>query len=142
MIEGAKPPGGDAKPPLFSNAVAAGVPFQSFDDVDRALDLNELCVRHPAATYFVRAAGDSMTGAGIDDGDVLVVDRSLEALGGDIVVAAVDGAFTVKRLDLSRGRVRLVPENANHAPIELREGETCELFGVVTSVIHFFRFHG
>lgn len=129
------------KPPLYVDAVAAGFPFEARDDVDRSLDLNELCVRHPDNTYFVRAMGSSMEGAGIYNGDILVVDRSLEVFNGDIVVASVDGAFTVKRFDVSQGCVRLLPENPAYDPIEFKEGETCQLFGVVSSVVHFIRKH-
>lgn len=129
----------DGQIPLFEEGVAAGFPSPAQDAIDRTLDLNELCVRHPAATYFVRARGDSMLGAGIHDGDVLVVDRALDARDGDVVIAAFEGEFTVKRLDKSGGGVRLVPENPAYPAIEVRPGVECSLFGVVTSVVHFFR---
>lgn len=129
----------DGQIPLFEEGVAAGFPSPAQDAIDRTLDLNELCVRHPAATYFVRARGDSMLGAGIHDGDVLVVDRALDARDGDVVIAAFEGEFTVKRLDKSGGGVRLVPENPAYPAIEVRHGVECSLFGVVTSVVHFFR---
>ncbi len=127
--------------PLFVEGVAAGFPSPARDDVEAMLNLHDLCVPRPAATYFVRAAGDSMINAGIHDGDILVVDRSLEARTGDVVVAARDGAFTVKRLERGPAGVRLLPENPLYQPIVFRDGEECELFGVVSSVVHFFRPH-
>lgn len=124
--------------PLFLERVAAGFPSPAQDYVDRALDLNELCIEHPAATYYVRAAGESMLGVGIHPGDVLVVDRALEARHRDIVIAAWQGELTVKRLEL-RPTLRLVAENDAFPPIEIAEPEMLEIFGVVTFVIHALR---
>ena len=92
-------------------------------------------MRNPPATYFVRAAGDSMTGAGIEDGDILVVDRSRDAQDGAIVIACVDGEFTVKRLRRDRGGVRLEAENPKYAPIRFSGDEECRVFGVVTGLV-------
>lgn len=86
--------------PLFLSPVACGFPSPAQDYTEQTIDLNQLCVAHPAATYFVRAAGDSMGDHGIRDGDLLVVDRSRKAVHGSVVVAAVDGEFTVKKLQL------------------------------------------
>ncbi|BAU57859.1 error-prone repair protein UmuD [Halorhodospira halochloris] len=124
--------------PLFLESVTAGFPSPAQDYVDRALDLNELCIDHPAATYFVRAAGESMLGAGIHPGDVLVVDRAIEAKHNDIVIAAWQGELTVKRLEL-RPNLRLVAENEDYAPIAIPDPEMLEIFGVVTFVIHALR---
>ena len=121
--------------PLFAEGVAAGFPSPARGEIDGTLDLNELCVRHPAATYFIRARGESMIGAGIGDGDVLVVDRSITARNGDIIIAAVDGSFTVKRLEKIGKTVRLLPENPDFAPITLTPGMQAEFFGVVTYVV-------
>ena len=93
-------------------------------------------VKNPPATFFVRVKGNSMTGAGIFDGDTLVVDRSLEAASGSVVVAVVDGELTVKRLSIRRGKVRLLPENPEFPPIEFRDGQELVVWGVVTNVIH------
>ena len=123
------------KIPLFAEGVAAGFPSPARGDIDSTLSLDELCVRHPAATYFIRARGESMLGAGIGDGDVLVVDRSLPAHDGDIIIAAVDGAFTVKRLEKRGKTVRLLPENPAFSPITLTPGMQAEFFGVVTYVV-------
>ncbi len=124
--------------PLFLERVAAGFPSPAQDYVDQALDLNELCIEHPAATYFVRAAGESMLGAGIHPGDILVVDRAAEARQNDIVIAAWQGELTVKRLELHPS-LRLVAENDDYPPIEIPDPEMLEVFGVVTYVIHALR---
>ena len=121
--------------PYFSESVSAGFPSPATGELNGTLDLNQLCVRHPAATYFVRARGDSMTGAGIDDGDILVVDRSATVTNGAIIIAALDGEFTVKRLDKQGSQIRLQPENPAYNPIELTPGCGAEFFGVVTYVI-------
>lgn len=120
-------------PPFFAEGVAAGFPSPAEGALHGTLDLNTLCVRHPAATYFVRVRGESMTGAGIDDGDILVVDRSLPVRNGDIIIAAIEGAFTVKRLEKQGGQIRLLPENPAFSPII--PGPDAEFFGVVTFVI-------
>jgi DNA polymerase V len=124
--------------PLFLCGVSAGFPSPADDYIDRLLDLNELLIKNPPATYFVKVAGDSMIGAGINDGDTLIVDRSLEATNGKIVIAAVQGELTVKRLVKTNGACRLVAENADYTPLEITEESQCEIWGVVTSVIHQF----
>ncbi|ATA24599.1 translesion error-prone DNA polymerase V autoproteolytic subunit [Brenneria goodwinii] len=119
------------KLPLFLERVSCGFPSPAQDYVEDSLDLNKLVVKHPSATYFVRVSGDSMIGAGIGDGDLLVVDRSLTAEHGDIVVAAVAGEFTVKELR-TRPVLQLIPHNANYAPIVFQAEEELQIFGVVT----------
>ena len=123
-------------PPLYLSPVKAGFPSPAGDAVDRPLDLHEHLVRNPAATFFVRASGDSMREAGIHDGDLLVVDRSLEATHGRIVVAALDGELTVKRLKRRAGRVLLAPANPDYPEIDITEREEIHLWGVVAYVIH------
>ncbi|GGK81898.1 translesion error-prone DNA polymerase V autoproteolytic subunit [Amphritea balenae] len=122
-------------PPLFQSCVAAGFPSPAQDYIERTLDLNELCIQHPAATYFVRAEGSSMLQVGIFSGDILVVDRALKPSHGDIVIACIDGEFTVKEL-CTRPAMKLVAHNPAYPPISIDEGMTLELFGVVTTVIH------
>lgn len=122
------------KIPLFLECVQAGFPSPAQDYVEKTLDLNELCIKHPAATFFVRAEGDSMIDAGILPGDVLVVDRSLTAKHDDIVVASVDGEFTVKTL-ATRPSIALVPANKAFKVIEFVDGDQLEIFGVVTCVV-------
>ena len=120
--------------PLFVNTVSAGFPSPAQDYVEQTLDLNELCIQHPAATYFVRVDGQSMIEAGIYPDDILVVDRSVTAEHGDIVIAGLFGELTVKELQLKPG-VRLLPRNKHYAPIDIPEGCELDIFGVVTSVI-------
>lgn len=121
--------------PFFAESVAAGFPSPAVGELNGTLDLNQLCVRHPAATYFVRARGDSMTGAGIDDGDILVVDHSVTVTNGAIIIAALDGEFTVKRLEMKDKHARLLPENPAYHPIEITPATGAEFFGVVTFVV-------
>ena len=121
--------------PLFLERVAAGFPSPATDYVERTLDLNELCIKRPAATYFVRAEGYSMTGAGIYPDDILIVDRSLTATEGDIVIASLYGEMTVKELQTSPV-IRLLPCNDDFSPVEIANPDDLELFGVVTHVIH------
>ncbi|MBI2356944.1 translesion error-prone DNA polymerase V autoproteolytic subunit [Candidatus Dojkabacteria bacterium] len=99
------------------------------------LDLNELCVKHPASTFFARVDGYSMINAGIHDGDILVVDRSLPSSNNSVIVAMYNGGFTVKRLIKSGGRIFLTPENPKYAPQVVKEGDDFEVWGVVTYVI-------
>lgn len=124
--------------PLYASRVAAGFPSPADDHLERPLDLNEHLVRHPAATYFVRVEGDSMDGAGICPGDILVVDRSLEPKSGAIVVAVVNGELTVKRLEIRGRRIRLVPENPAYPPLDIREGVEFAVWGVVVHAIRSF----
>ena len=120
--------------PLFSDLVQCGFPSPAADYVEQRIDLNELLVSHPSSTYFVKAAGDSMIEAGISDGDLLVVDSSRTAEHGDIVIAAVEGEFTVKRLQL-RPTVQLNPMNSAYSPIVVGSEDTLDVFGVVTFIV-------
>lgn len=122
--------------PLYLAAVQAGFPSPADDFIDKTLDLNEYLIRHPAATFFVRVAGDSMIGAGMHPGDILVVDRAIEPAGNRIVIAAVGGELTVKRIRAERGRLFLAPENPDYPAIEITEDTDFEIWGVVVSVIH------
>jgi DNA polymerase V len=122
--------------PIASCRVEAGFPSPADDYMEGSLDLNEHVIKHPAATYFVKASGDSMTGAGIFDGDLLVVDRSLTPVHGRVAIVEVDGQLTVKRLHKMNGRFILHSENESYAPIELQEGNEVMVWGVVTHVLH------
>ena len=119
--------------PLFLERVAAGFPSPALDYVEQRLDLNQLCIKRPAATYFVRVEGLSMINAGIYPDDLLVVDRSITAQSGDIVVASLNSEFTVKTLELAP--LRLVPQNDDYQPILITEADDFEIFGVVTNII-------
>ena len=125
--------------PLFGYPVQAGFPSPADDYVAEKLDLNQHLMPHQEASFMLRAKGDSMMGANIHDGDLLVVDRSLNATNGCVVIAAIDGQFTVKRLEKKRGKIRLLPANPNFEPIEIKEDQELQIFGVVTNVIHSLR---
>ena len=122
--------------PLFSGKVAAGFPSPADDYVEKSLDLNELLVQKPAATFFVRAQGESMLGAGIHPNDILVMDRSLEPVPGKIVICALNGELTVKRLERGNGQWQLKAENPAYADIIIHEELELVIWGVVTNVIH------
>ena len=119
--------------------VPAGFPSPAQDYLDHSLDLNEHLVKNPPATFFVRVQGESMRGAGIASGDLLVVDRSLAPRSGQVVVAAVDGDLTVKRLKRRGVSLFLVPENPGYPEIALTDESAVEIWGVATHVIHELR---
>jgi DNA polymerase V len=124
--------------PMFMDRVQAGFPSPAQGYEQKAIDLNQLMVANPPATYFVSAQGDSMLDAGIKDGDLLVVDFSKQPKHNDIVIAKLDDSFTVKRLYKRRGAIRLCSDNkaADYEPIVPQEGQTLEIIGVVGWVIH------
>ncbi len=122
--------------PLYIDYVSAGFPSPADDYIDQQLDLHHYLVQNPAATFFLRAQGESMLGAGIHDGDLLVVDRSLEASHNRVVIAAVDDELTVKRLIRRHRRVLLMPENEAYKEIDITEREHVHIWGVVSYVIH------
>lgn len=122
--------------PLYSCHVRAGFPSPADDYIETHLDLNAHLVKHPAATFFVIAEGDSMKEAGIQSGDMLIVDKSLPAVHGKIVIAAIDGELTVKRLSRAAGCVQLLPENSLYPPIDITNEQELVIWGVVTHVIH------
>ncbi len=122
--------------PLYLTPVAAGFPSPADDYVEQELNLHSHLVRNPAATFFLRAEGQSMINAGIHDGDLLVVDRSLEAAHNRVVIAALDGELMVKRLVRRQGRVWLLPENPDYPEVDITEREHVHIWGVVSYVIH------
>lgn len=122
--------------PLFASTVQAGFPSPADDYIDRSLDLSEHLIKHPAATFFMRVAGNSMTGAGIFNGDLLIVDRALEPRDGNIIVAVLDGEITVKRLRKREGRVTLEPDNPDFPSLLVPEESEFEVWGVVRHVVH------
>ena len=128
-------------PPLMATTAACGFPSPAEQYVDSPLDLNALLVKQPAATYFVRAAGDSMIGAGIFPGDILVVDRSLDIFDGAIVIACIDNEFTVKYFRRDGKGIRLEPANQAYPVIHLAAEEELRLFGIVTACIRQFQRH-
>ena len=128
-----------ATPLLASGNVAAGFPSPAETYTEKPLDLNNLLIYRPAATFFIRVSGDSMTGAGIQSGDILVVDKSLTARDGSVVIAILDGDFTVKQFHRRRdGSVWLVPANPQFPSIHVTDRPDFSIFGVVTACIHQF----
>lgn len=125
--------------PLYLQPVRAGFPSPADDFIDNRLDLNDYLVKHPAATFFVRAAGNAMSRAGITEGDILVVDRSLEPNDGCIIIASVQGELLVRRYKNVCNRVWLLADEHRDQPIAVTEDMEFEVWGVVTSVIHTMR---
>jgi DNA polymerase V len=124
------------KPLLMGSFIAAGFPSPAEDYKERNLDLHEHLVKHPAATFFVRVDGDSMINAGIFSGDLLIVDRSLKAHSGRIIIALIEDEFTVKRLIQKNGQLILQPENPAYKPLLIQDPGQLIIWGVVTYVIH------
>ena len=112
-----------------------GFPSPAEDYIDRPLDFNELLIEHPAATFAIRIEGESMTGAGIYQSDIAVVDRAREPVNGNVVLALVDGAFTVKRYLIRDGAVWLQAENPAFPDIPIGDGQALEVWGVITRSI-------
>lgn len=130
-------PGKDIPPqthPLYSDLTSCGFPSPAQDYVTADLDLHEYCIRHPSATYYLRASGDSMSDGSLYNGDLLVVDSAEKPQHGDIVVASLQGEFTVKRL-LLRPKLILQPMNPAWSPI-YPDPDELDIFGVVTHIIH------
>ncbi len=122
--------------PIFTSRVQAGFPSPADDYLEDTLDLNAHLIHHKEATFFVKAQGDSMIGASIQQGDILIVDKSLTAKSGKIVIAVVDGEFTVKRLHKYKGNITLKAENPDFKDIKIGGDDELIIWGVVTSVIH------
>jgi DNA polymerase V len=134
-IYAAKKTGKKVGVPLMLSSARAGFPSPAEDHVEKQLDLNDYLIGDKAATFIVRAKGDSMIGAGIHDGDLLIVDRSVEARDGRVVIAVVEGCFTVKRLRRQAGRCWLEAANEKFAALEIKDEEAV-IWGVVTNAIH------
>lgn len=123
--------------PLYDCKVAAGFPSPADDNVSEQLNLNDYLVKHPAATFLVKVSGNSMINAGIYENDILIVDRSIPPSNGKIVIAAIDGQLTVKRLQKQKnGEFILMPENPEFEPIIVSKESESVIWGVVTNVIH------
>lgn len=121
---------------LFSNKVRAGFPSPAEDHIEQKLDLNQFLIKHPAATFFVRVEGDSMKNGGISDGDLLIVDRAMTPQNGQIVLAILNGEFTVKRVKIKGKNLFLVPENPEFPLMEITDEVDFQVWGVVTYTIH------
>lgn len=120
--------------PLFEG-VRAGFPSPAADFIDVSIDLNKHLIKHPSATFYARAKGDSMKDAGIFDGDLLIVDKSIDPVDGKIAICYVNGEFTVKRIKKEKDEVWLIPANSAYQPIKMEEGSSLTIWGIVTHVI-------
>lgn len=125
----------DNLPKMAQDGIHAGFPSPATDYMTQAIDLNKELVRHPAATFYGRVVGDSMIDAGVEEGDILVIDKSLEPHDGDMAVCFVDGEFTLKHLRFHEGGLTLEPANKRYPSIEVGEGSDFIMWGVVTYVI-------
>lgn len=128
--------GTSLKLPLYESAVEAGFPSPADDYIELKLDLNKHLIQNPSATFYVRVRGHSMVNAGISDGDMLIVDRSLEPKDGDVAVCVLNGEFTVKRIHTRGHTLFLYPENPEYTPIPIENDDDFRIWGVVAYVIH------
>ena len=121
--------------PLLSSAISAGFPSPALDFIDLSIDLNKQLIEHPSATFYGRVQGDSMLNAGISNGDLLVIDKSIKPTNGKIAVCYLDGEFTLKRIKVNKTGLWLMPENDNYKPIKIEEHNELKVWGIVTYVI-------
>ena len=124
---------------FYLNPVCAGFPSPAEDHLDIALDLNEHLIKHPSATFYIYAKGNSMEGSGIYDGDIMVVDRSLEASSGNVVIVAISGEFTVKHLLIKSKKTYLIPANQDYKSMLITDDMDVQIWGVVIHTIHSFK---
>ena len=122
--------------PFYTEQVSAGFPSPAEDYIEKKLDLNELVIKHPSASYFVKVSGHSMKDSGINDGDILVVDRAIDPKNNDVIIAVLNGELTVKRIKKTRKELFLLPENSDFEPIKVNDEADFQVWGVVTTVIH------
>jgi DNA polymerase V len=126
--------------PYYSSTVQAGYPTSAGDEAEpERINLYSLLIENPDETYVLKASGESMINAGINPDDMLVVDRKIQATDGDIVIASINGEFTVKRLEHKKGQPYLMPENPEFNPIPINEHDDVNIFGIVTHSIHAMR---
>ena len=124
---------------LHMTFIHAGFPSPADDHLDISLDLNEYLIKHPSATFYIYVKGDSMINDGLYSGDIMIVDRSLSPRSKDIVIAVIDGEFTVKRIYKKSNQIYLVPSNKKYQSITITENMDFQIWGVVTHTIHQFR---
>ena len=118
--------------PIADEGIKAGFPSPAQDFMDLAIDLNKELVKHPASTFYGRVKGDSMTDAGIYDGDILIIDKSLDARNGDMAVCYIDGEFTIKYIKIEKKVIWLIPANEQYQPIKVTEDNDFLIWGIVT----------
>lgn len=121
--------------PLISEGISAGFPSPAIDFDEISIDLNKELIENPASTFYGRAKGQSMKDAGIEDGDLLVIDKSIEAVNGKIAVCYIEGEFTLKRIKLANGECWLMPENKDYKPIPVSPEDEFTVWGIVTHII-------
>jgi len=123
--------------PFYSSAVAAGFPSPADDHIEGRLDLNKLLIKHPSATFFMRATGDLMSHAGIHNNDILIIDRSIKPTHGKIVIAAINGQLVIRQIKKTKaGKKYLIAESNNTPPLEIKENDEIDIWGIITNVIH------
>ncbi len=121
--------------PYVDGGISAGFPSPALDFMDLKIDLNKYLIKHPSATFYGRVKGSSMKNAGIDDGDLLIIDKSLYPKNNDIAVCVIDGEFTAKRIRLTKNELWLIPENEAYTAIQVTEDNDFVIWGIVTHVI-------
>ncbi len=124
--------------PLIESGISAGFPSPALDFVDISIDLNKHLIKHPSATFYGRVKGVSLKNIGIDNGDLLIIDKSIEPTNGKIAVCFIDGEFTAKRIKIAKTEIWLIPENENYQPIRVTEENNFLIWGIVTHVIKNF----
>ena len=122
--------------PFCESIISAGFPSSAENFIERSLDINDLLIKHPTSTFYIRVIGDSMINAGINTGDILVVDRALTLTNNKIAVVRINNEFAVKRISFTNDTIHLIAENDKYAPIEINNEMDFELWGIVTYVIH------
>ena len=128
----------ELKLPYVDEGISAGFPSPALDFVDLTIDLNKHLIKHPSATFYGRVKGHSLKDAGIDENDLLIIDKSLAPAHGKIAVCFIDGEFTAKRINITKDELWLMPENENYQPIKIDENNNFMVWGIVTHVIKAF----
>lgn len=121
----------------YIGLISCGFPSPADDHLDEAIDLNRECIKNKSSTFFGRVSGDSMIDAGLEDGDLLVIDKSLKPKDGNIAVCFIDGEFTVKRIKIEKDRIWLIAENKNYDPIEVTENNELAIWGIVVNAVKY-----
>ena len=121
--------------PFVDSGISAGFPSPALDFIDLSIDLNKHLIKHPSATFYGRVKGDSLKNAGIENGDLLIIDRSLEPTNGKIAVCYIDGEFTAKRIQINKDEILLIPENENYQTLKVTADNNFLIWGIVTHVI-------
>ena len=121
--------------PFVESGISAGFPSPALDFIDLSIDLNKHLIKHPSATFYGRVKGDSLKNAGIENGDLLIIDRSIEPVNGKIAVCYIDGEFTAKRIQINKNEILLIPENENYQTLTVTADNNFLIWGIVTYVI-------